>query len=70
MVDRSSYFEFVLVLLFSTGLSFQVPVIQLLRVCRVEVVGADAARIWRYVVVEGALAAAVRWRAREHGSVR
>ncbi|CAA7045629.1 unnamed protein product [Microthlaspi erraticum] len=53
------YFEFVLVLMFSTGLSFQVPVIQLL-LGQVGVVSGDQMlSIWRYVVVGAVVAAAV-----------
>ncbi|RVW16926.1 Sec-independent protein translocase protein TATC, chloroplastic [Vitis vinifera] len=53
------YFEFVFVLMFSTGLSFQVPVIQLL-LGQVGVVSGDQMlSIWRYVVVGAVVAAAV-----------
>ncbi|XP_057961818.1 sec-independent protein translocase protein TATC, chloroplastic [Malania oleifera] len=53
------YFEFVLVLMFSTGLSFQVPVIQLL-LGRVGIVSGDQMlSIWRYVVVGSVVVAAV-----------
>ncbi|KAF5727728.1 Sec-independent translocase protein TatC [Tripterygium wilfordii] len=53
------YFEFVLVLMFSTGLSFQVPVIQLL-LGQVGLVSSDQMlSIWRYVVVGAVVAAAV-----------
>ncbi|KAH9794908.1 Sec-independent protein translocase protein TATC [Citrus sinensis] len=53
------YFEFVLVLMFSTGLSFQVPVIQLL-LGQVGLVTSDQMlSIWRYVVVGAVIAAAV-----------
>ncbi|KAG0461269.1 hypothetical protein HPP92_021566 [Vanilla planifolia] len=53
------YFEFVLVLMFSTGLSFQVPVIQLL-LGQVGLVSGDQMLcIWRYVVVGAVVAAAV-----------
>ncbi|WCJ33251.1 Sec-independent protein translocase protein TATC chloroplastic [Euphorbia peplus] len=53
------YFEFVLVLLFSTGLSFQVPVIQFL-LGQVGLVSGDKMlSIWRYVVVGAVVAAAV-----------
>lgn len=53
------YFEFVLVLMFSTGLSFQVPVIQLL-LGQVGLVSGDKMlSIWRYVVVGAVVAAAV-----------
>lgn len=53
------YFEFVLILLFSTGLSFQVPVIQLL-LGQTGLVSSDQMlSIWRYVVVGAVVAAAV-----------
>ncbi|XP_073108671.1 sec-independent protein translocase protein TATC, chloroplastic isoform X3 [Elaeis guineensis] len=53
------YFEFVLVLMFSTGLSFQVPVIQLLLGQIGLVSGDQMLSIWRYVVVGAVVAAAV-----------
>ncbi|CAN6445903.1 unnamed protein product [Victoria cruziana] len=53
------YFEFVLVLMFSTGLSFQVPVIQLLLGQIGLVTGDQMLSIWRYVVVGAVVAAAV-----------
>uniref|UniRef100_A0A7N1A960 Sec-independent protein translocase protein TATC, chloroplastic n=1 Tax=Kalanchoe fedtschenkoi TaxID=63787 RepID=A0A7N1A960_KALFE len=53
------YFEFVLVLMFSTGLSFQVPVIQLLLGQLGLVSGDQMLSIWRYVVVGAVVAAAV-----------
>ncbi|XAR72296.1 hypothetical protein NMG60_11018886 [Bertholletia excelsa] len=53
------YFEFVLVLMFSTGLSFQVPVIQLLLGQVGLVTGDQMLSIWRYVVVGAVIAAAV-----------
>ncbi|PWZ06287.1 Sec-independent protein translocase protein TATC, chloroplastic [Zea mays] len=53
------YFEFILVLMFSTGLSFQVPVIQLL-LGQLGLVSSDQMlSIWRYVVVGAVVAAAV-----------
>ncbi|KAL8138013.1 hypothetical protein V2J09_004014 [Rumex salicifolius] len=53
------YFEFVLILMFSTGLSFQVPVIQLL-LGQTGLVSSDQMlSIWRYVVVGAVVAAAV-----------
>ncbi|GAA0175746.1 hypothetical protein LIER_28860 [Lithospermum erythrorhizon] len=53
------YFEFVLVLMLSTGLSFQVPVIQLL-LGQVGLVSSDQMlSIWRYVVVGSVVAAAI-----------
>ncbi|KAK8939485.1 hypothetical protein KSP40_PGU002125 [Platanthera guangdongensis] len=53
------YFEFVLVLMFSTGLSFQVPVIQLLLGQVGLVSGEQMLSIWRYVVVGAVVIAAV-----------
>lgn len=53
------YFEFVLVLMFSTGLSFQVPVIQLLLGQVGLVSGDQMLSIWRYVVVGSVVVAAV-----------
>jgi sec-independent protein translocase protein TatC len=53
------YFEFVLVLLFSTGLSFQVPVIQLLLGQTGLVSSKQMLSVWRYVVVGSVVAAAV-----------
>ncbi|KAI3763803.1 hypothetical protein L2E82_13800 [Cichorium intybus] len=53
------YFEFVLVLMFSTGLSFQVPVIQLLLGQVGLVSGDQMLSIWRYVVVGAVIAAAI-----------
>ncbi|GAA0141973.1 hypothetical protein LIER_02988 [Lithospermum erythrorhizon] len=53
------YFEFVLVLMLSTGLSFQVPVIQVL-LGQVGLVSSEQMfSIWRYVVVGAVIAAAV-----------
>ncbi|PWA81956.1 sec-independent periplasmic protein translocase [Artemisia annua] len=53
------YFEFILVLMFSTGLSFQVPVIQLL-LGQVGLVTSDQMlSVWRYVVVGAVIAAAI-----------
>ena len=53
------YFEFVLVLMLSTGLSFQVPVIQLLLGQTGIVTSEQMFSIWRYVVVGAVVAAAV-----------
>ncbi|KAJ6839688.1 sec-independent protein translocase protein TATC, chloroplastic [Iris pallida] len=53
------YFEFVLILMFSTGLSFQVPVIQLLLGQVGLVSGDQMLSIWRYVLVGSVVAAAV-----------
>ncbi|KAI5401318.1 sec-independent protein translocase protein TATC, chloroplastic isoform X2 [Lathyrus oleraceus] len=53
------YFEFVLVLMFSTGLSFQVPIIQLLLGQLGLVSGDKMLSVWRYVVVGAVVAAAV-----------
>uniref|UniRef100_A0A0C9S966 TSA: Wollemia nobilis Ref_Wollemi_Transcript_9051_1514 transcribed RNA sequence n=1 Tax=Wollemia nobilis TaxID=56998 RepID=A0A0C9S966_9CONI len=53
------YFEFVLVLMFSTGLAFQVPVIQLLLGQTRLVTGDQMLAVWRYVVVGAVIAAAI-----------
>merc|ERR1712176_206663 len=53
------YFEFVLVLMLSTGLSFQVPVIQLLLGKTGLVSSETMFAAWRYVVVGSVVAAAV-----------
>ncbi|KAL0408916.1 UNVERIFIED_CONTAM: Sec-independent protein translocase protein TATC, chloroplastic [Sesamum radiatum] len=53
------YFEFVLVLMFSTGLSFQVPVIQVLLGQLGLVSSEQMLSIWRYVVVGSVIAAAI-----------
>lgn len=53
------YFEFILVLMFSTGLSFQVPVIQLLLGQVGLVTGDQMLSVWRYVVVGAVVAAAI-----------
>jgi sec-independent protein translocase protein TatC len=53
------YFEFVLVLMLSTGLSFQVPVIQLLLGQTGLVSSSTMLGAWRYVVVGSVVAAAV-----------
>lgn len=53
------YFEFVLVLLLSTGLSFQVPVVQVLLGQSGAVTSKQMFSVWRYVVVGAAVVAAV-----------
>lgn len=53
------YFEFVLVLLFSTGLSFQVPVIQLLLGQTGIVSSKQMLSAWKFVIVGSVIAAAV-----------
>ena len=53
------YFEFVLVLLFSTGLSFQVPVIQLLLGQTGIVSSKQMLSAWKFVIVGSVVAAAV-----------
>mmetsp|Transcript_25887 Transcript_25887/g.82433 ORF Transcript_25887/g.82433 Transcript_25887/m.82433 type:complete len:359 (+) Transcript_25887:286-1362(+) len=53
------YFEFILVLLLSTGLSFQVPVIQVLLGQTGIVSSQQMLSIWRYVVVGAVVVAAV-----------
>lgn len=56
-IDR--YFEFVLLLLFSTGLAFQIPVIQLL-LGLLKIVSADQMLAgWRYVLLGAAVLGAV-----------
>ena len=56
-IDR--YFEFVLLLLFSTGLAFQIPVIQLL-LGLLGIVGSDQMLSgWRYVLLGAAILGAV-----------
>lgn len=53
------YFEFVLVLMLSTGLSFQVPVIQVLLGQLGIITSAQMFALWRYVVVGATVVAAV-----------
>ncbi|PNW84489.1 hypothetical protein CHLRE_03g145887v5 [Chlamydomonas reinhardtii] len=53
------YFEFVLVLMLSTGLSFQVPVLQVMLGQLGIVTSEQMFSIWRYVVVGSTVAAAV-----------
>jgi sec-independent protein translocase protein TatC len=53
------YFEFILVLMLGTGLSFQVPVVQLM-VGQIGIVSsAQMLSVWRYIVVGATLLAAV-----------
>ncbi|WP_338038782.1 twin-arginine translocase subunit TatC [Neosynechococcus sphagnicola] len=56
-IDR--YFEFVLLLLFSTGLAFQIPVIQMLLGLLGIVSSQQMLSGWRYVVLGGAILGAV-----------
>lgn len=56
-IDR--YFEFVLLLLFSTGLAFQIPVIQVLLGILGLVTSKQMLSGWRYVVLGGAVLGAV-----------
>ncbi len=56
-IDR--YFEFVLLLLFSTGLAFQIPVIQLLLGLLGIVSSKQMTANWRYVVLAAAVLGAV-----------
>jgi len=56
-IDR--YFEFVLLLLFSTGLAFQIPVIQLLLGLLRIVSGRQMLSGWRYVILGAAVLGAV-----------
>ncbi|GAX77138.1 hypothetical protein CEUSTIGMA_g4584.t1 [Chlamydomonas eustigma] len=53
------YFEFVLLLMLSTGLSFQVPVIQVMLGQLGVVTSEQMFSVWRYVVVGATVAAAV-----------
>jgi sec-independent protein translocase protein TatC len=53
------YFEFVLVLMLSTGLSFQVPVVQMLLGGTGLISAQQMFSVWRYVVVGATVAAAV-----------
>merc|ERR1711924_428264 len=53
------YFEFVLVLLLSTGLSFQVPVIQLLLGGTGLISSEQMFSVWKFVVVGAVVVAAV-----------
>jgi sec-independent protein translocase protein TatC len=56
-IDR--YFEFVLLLLFSTGLAFQIPIIQIL-LGLLNIVGSKQMLAgWRYVILGGAILGAV-----------
>jgi sec-independent protein translocase protein TatC len=56
-IDR--YFEFVLLLLFSTGLAFQIPIIQLLLGLLKIVSSQQMLSGWRYVILGGAVLGAV-----------
>jgi sec-independent protein translocase protein TatC len=56
-IDR--YFEFVLLLLFSTGLAFQIPIIQVLLGWLGIVSSAQMLSGWRYVIVGAAVAGAI-----------
>ncbi len=53
------YFEFVLVLMLSTGLSFQVPVIQMLLGGTGLISSTQMFSVWRFVIVGATVAAAV-----------
>lgn len=56
-IDR--YFEFVLLLLFSTGLAFQIPIIQIM-LGLLNIVGSKQMLAgWRYVILGGAILGAV-----------
>ncbi len=56
-IDR--YFEFILLLLFSTGLAFQVPILQLL-LALLGIVNSDAmVKGWRYILLGAAILGAV-----------
>ncbi len=56
-IDR--YFEFVLLLLFSTGLAFQIPVIQVLLGLVGIVSGRQMLSSWRYIILGAAVLGAV-----------
>lgn len=56
-IDR--YFEFVLLLLFSTGLAFQIPIIQVLLGLLGIVSSAQMLSSWRYVILAAAILGAV-----------
>lgn len=56
-IDR--YFEFVLLLLFSTGLAFQIPIVQLLLGVLGIVSSERMAKGWRYVILGAAILGAV-----------
>ncbi|ACK72360.1 Sec-independent protein translocase, TatC subunit [Gloeothece citriformis PCC 7424] len=56
-IDR--YFEFVLLLLFSTGIAFQIPVIQLILGYLNIVSSAQMLAGWRYVVLGGVILGAI-----------
>lgn len=56
-IDR--YFEFVLLLLFSTGLAFQIPIIQVLLGLLGIVSSAQMLSSWRYVILAAAVLGAV-----------
>lgn len=53
------YFEFVLLLMFSTGLAFQVPIIQLLLANLGIVSSATMLAGWRYVIMAGVILGAI-----------
>ncbi len=56
-IDR--YFEFILLLLFSTGLAFQVPILQTLLGALGIVSSNQMFKIWRYVVLGAVVAGAI-----------
>lgn len=56
-IDR--YFEFVLLLLFSTGLAFQIPIIQVLLSLLGIVSSAQMLSGWRYVILAGVILGAI-----------
>merc|ERR1711959_546910 len=53
------YFEFILVLMLSTGLSFQVPVVQIMLGQTGIITSAQMFSIWRYIVVGATAFAAI-----------
>ncbi len=56
-IDR--YFEFILLLLFSTGLAFQVPILQTLLGLLGVVSSGQMFKVWRYVVLGAVIAGAI-----------
>ena len=53
------YFEFILILLFSTGLAFQLPVIQIMLGLLRVVSGETMLSIWRYVILASTVIGAI-----------
>jgi sec-independent protein translocase protein TatC len=53
------YFEFILILLFSTGLAFQLPVVQIMLGLLRIVSGDTMISIWRYVILGSTIIGAI-----------